>query len=102
MASGLSLIPAVFGLSQELSSLHEESRHCFQVLSDRSMMGDSNFLISLPYQNYSHSMETFINLVERIEDKSEERGRRLPADLLIKILLRKYVLCKVTDKVDAT
>lgn len=47
-------------------------------------------MIGLRYQNYTHSVETFINLVERIEDYMKERSPRLSAEALIKVLLRRY------------
>ena len=86
---------AVLLMMQQGQALHQtlerfpiESAHCYGV-NERPLYGDRKYMIGLRYQNYTHSVETFINLVEKIEEYFEERGRRMSADGLIKVLLRR-------------
>jgi len=84
-------IQAIFTIHQTQNAFLKDSIHCYSIQPLPLSYGDtSTYKIGIRYQNYSRSMETFINLVEKIEQTFEERNRRISAEALAKNLLKSY------------
>ena len=73
----------------DLLKQNKNWRHSFRT-HHTGHQGDTTYRIGLRYQNYSRSIETFINLIEKIEDSFEEKNRRISAEALAKHLLKRW------------